>query len=74
MLSRWIASMCTSRPHTALHRWCVATSDVYKNSCNWEHKVDAAMRDNTVDSKPIPKTTKEKRDPINAMLADGFGF
>lgn len=63
-------------PHTYLHRWCVITSEVYKDTCRWEGKVDAAMRDNTVDVGP-PATERchdEERTPINAIIADGFGF
>ena len=29
-----------------LHRWCNTTSPIYKDSCNWEKKIDNANRDN----------------------------
>ena len=29
-----------------LHRWCNSTSERYKNSCNWEKKLENAMMDN----------------------------
>ena len=31
---------------TDLHRWCITTSPKYKNTCNWEKKLDNAGRDN----------------------------
>lgn len=31
---------------TDLHRWCNTTSPKYKNTCNWEKKLDNAGRDN----------------------------
>ena len=31
---------------TSLHRWCNTTSPKYKNSCDWEKKLDNAGRDN----------------------------
>ena len=31
---------------TDLHRWCITTSPKYKNTCNWEKKLDNASRDN----------------------------
>lgn len=29
-----------------LHRWCNHTSNRYKNSCNWEKKLENAVQDN----------------------------
>ena len=31
---------------TDLHRWCNTTSPKYKNTCDWEKKLDNAVRDN----------------------------
>lgn len=31
---------------TDLHRWCNKTSPKYKDSCDWEKKLDNAGRDN----------------------------
>ena len=31
---------------TLLHRWCNTTSPVYKNTCNWERKLEIAQSDN----------------------------
>ena len=31
---------------TLLHRWCNTTSPVYKNTCNWEKKLEIAQLDN----------------------------
>ena len=31
---------------TNLHRWCNTTSPKYKNTCDWEKKLDNAGRDN----------------------------
>lgn len=31
---------------TKLHRWCTIVSPIYKNSCNWEKKMDMASMDN----------------------------
>ncbi len=29
-----------------LHRWCNSVSQRYRNTCNWEKKLDNANRDN----------------------------
>jgi len=29
-----------------LHRWCTIVSPIYKNSCNWEKKMELAAKDN----------------------------
>lgn len=31
---------------TKLHRWCTIVSPIYKDSCNWEKKMDMASKDN----------------------------
>ncbi len=31
---------------TKLHRWCTIVSPIYKNTCNWEKKMDLAAKDN----------------------------
>ena len=31
---------------TKLHRWCTVVSPIYKNTCNWEKKMDLAAKDN----------------------------
>lgn len=31
---------------TLLHRWCNTTSPVYKDTCNWEKKLEIAQLDN----------------------------
>tara|TARA_Y100000591_G_C21674956_1_gene614928 strand:+ start:95 stop:316 length:222 start_codon:yes stop_codon:yes gene_type:complete len=36
-----------SNKTTKLHRWCHATSDIYKYKCNWKTKLDNANRDNS---------------------------
>ena len=33
---------------TNLHRWCHKQSDKYRDSCNWETKLDNANRDNSL--------------------------
>jgi len=33
---------------TNLHRWCHKQSEKYRNSCNWETKLDNANRDNSL--------------------------
>ena len=35
---------------TSLHRWCINTSPKYKDTCNWEKKLDNAGRDNCYSS------------------------
>ena len=45
-LLRLLRDAWTTTPSTRLHRWCLRTSDVYKNTCVWERKADAATADN----------------------------
>ena len=38
--------MKNSENTTLLHRWCNTESPIYKNTCNWERKLDIAQLDN----------------------------
>lgn len=61
-----------------LHRWCNTTSIRYKDTCDWEKKLDDANSDNSYSNKiyfvkndKIPRD-KEKT-PINVFL-DNYGY
>ena len=57
-LLRWIVwPKQTSR----LHRWCHKQSDVYKEVCNVERKIDAANLDNSFDFRGLVKRSHWER-------------
>ena len=43
---------------TMLHRWCNNTSPIYKNTCNWEKKLENAQLDNCYSGLYNQKTNK----------------
>lgn len=46
LLALWQRLMRPDKAPPDLHRWCHATAEAYRQRCDWEQKVDAAMADN----------------------------
>lgn len=45
---------------TLLHRWCNTTSPVYKDTCNWEKKLEIAQHDNCYINNFLKKVSKNE--------------
>lgn len=62
----------SAKTPTKLGRWCLPSSDFYKNSCNQMQKLEFANYDNcftTLKNKTNSKN-KNTRDPVSIFLQD----
>ena len=53
---------------TKLHRWCTIISPIYKDTCNWEKKMDMAAKDNCYHNYSQKIKEEVFVDPINSNI------